>query len=174
MVLDPTSYIVAGYASVFGNIDDDEEIVDAGAFAESIAAKQAVKFYYQHEGIPMLGNRPPRGQTYLLREDDFGLYFESNLVATPASAELATLMGAGILTDASFHYGDHVKKYDAAGRVHLAKMDILEVSVTAQGSNPLAKAWLQEVAAVKSDIRGVFLAEFQRFTTELKIGDRHA
>lgn len=174
MALDPTEYIVAGYASIFGNPDSYDEIVDPGAFAEAIEVKQAIPLYWQHEGMAFLGNAPPRGETYLLREDSQGLYFEANLVATPRSAELATLMDAGLLTDASFAYEQLGWEIDDDGLTHLTKLDPTEVSVTIKGANDRAKAWLQPKPKPKADIRGVFLAELQRFMTEIKTGEQNA
>jgi len=67
----------AGYASVFGRLDDGGDIVMAGAFAKSLKARGqgAVRLLFQHDP------KDPVGVWERIVEDGFGLWVEGRLVA---------------------------------------------------------------------------------------------
>jgi len=69
--------IVTGYASIFNNLDSDNEIVMPGAFAKTLvecgpgSAKPRIKHLWQHDSWQ------PIAIPKELKEEEKGLYFES-------------------------------------------------------------------------------------------------
>ncbi len=66
----------AGYASVFGQVDQGGDIVMAGAFKKSLAKKGAgnIRMLFQHDP------KEPIGIWEKIVEDDFGLWAEGRLL----------------------------------------------------------------------------------------------
>ncbi len=67
----------AGYASVFGRLDEAGDLVMPGAFAKSLARRGAAKLrmLFQHDP------KEPIGTWELVREDGIGLWAEGRLIA---------------------------------------------------------------------------------------------
>lgn len=167
--VDPTRFIVAGYASVFGVEDSYGEIVDAGAFADSIRESQEVPLFWSHEGLGFFGNQPPMGKTYLLREDDHGLYYEATLAPTQRAFEIASLLAGGAVGSASFAYEQLGWEIDTeTGITHLTKLGLMEVSVTTWGANPAATSELRQIDQAESSAAEIFAGEFHTFIQELR------
>ena len=60
----------SGYAAVFGNRDDGDDIIEKGAFAKTIINDfDRIKILSQHDDFEL-----PIGKPLELREDDKGLY----------------------------------------------------------------------------------------------------
>jgi HK97 family phage prohead protease len=74
---DEKTGIVTGYASIFNNLDSDNEIVMQGAFAKTLvergpdSAKPRIKHLWQHDSWQ------PIGIPKVLKEKEKGLYFET-------------------------------------------------------------------------------------------------
>ena len=66
----------AGYASVFGRLDDGGDIVMPGAFRKSLGlrGRHRVKMLFQHDP------KEPVGVWDVAREDGYGLWVEGRLV----------------------------------------------------------------------------------------------
>ena len=70
--VDTTGRRITGYLSAFGNKDHDEDIMEKGAFSKSINERKSdIFFLNQHNWAQ------PHGKFNVLKEDNFGLYFES-------------------------------------------------------------------------------------------------
>jgi HK97 family phage prohead protease len=83
---------VAGYASVFGEIDAARDVVLKGAFADSLKLRgpRRVPMLFQHDPAE------PIGIWLELREDSHGLYARGRLIPEVARArELLSLLRAG-------------------------------------------------------------------------------
>ena len=96
--------IVEGYASVFGNIDSDRDMILQGAFSKTISergpgsAKPRIKHLWQHNSWE------PIAVPIELREDDKGLYFVSQFGKDQFSQDKLQQHIDGIITEMSIGY----------------------------------------------------------------------
>jgi hypothetical protein len=86
--------IVTGYAAVFDLIDEDNEYFVKGAFARTIQARgpqgtNVIKHYWDHT--------EPIGKPVVLKEDDYGLYFESKIAPTRRGQDVLMLYESGVI-----------------------------------------------------------------------------
>jgi HK97 family phage prohead protease len=131
---------VRGYASVFGNVDSYGEIVDKGAFTDFIKANPNVEIpiFWEHDHIWSWGDPArPVGKTTLLREDDYGLYFEGELADTDKATEIATLIEQGAVRNASFAFKVTDEYLEDEVR-HLSGLGLKEISPVNWGANDQA------------------------------------
>lgn len=80
--------IFTGHASVFGVVDLDNDVVEPGAFAESIAtgtAAAGVLIFGQHDD-----RKEPLGRSLELREDAVGCLSRARSVTPPWAATTAS------------------------------------------------------------------------------------
>lgn len=119
-----------GYGSVFGVVDSYREIVDPGAFTESLAEIRAkgrqVPVLWQHQSSQVIG-----GYTSLY-EDATGLYVEGELDIEddPLAKTAWGKLKKGRVTGLSIGFYVREDSYDRVERVtHLKKLDLLEVSL---------------------------------------------
>jgi len=157
---------IEGYASIFGNVDSYGEIVEAGAFADSlVSAKRSgrkVKMLYQHDP------HQPIGVWDDLAEDSKGLYVKGRLLVdkSPKAAEVHGLLQEGALDGLSIGYRT-IKaepKEGKPGIMSLLKLDLYENSIVTFAANERAR-----VEVVKSMLDGGVLPtvrEFEEFLRE--------
>ena len=82
----------AGYASVFGEVDDGGDIVMPGAFRKSLnlRGRHRIKMLFQHDA------KDPVGTWDRIAEDGFGLWVEGRLVGeVPRAEALRRLIAKG-------------------------------------------------------------------------------
>ncbi len=135
---------IRGYFSVFGNVDRYGEIVDPGAFSDWLAEdpSRSLPIYFEHDhagGFWGDGKRRrPVGVTTLIVEDEYGAYFEGELVDTSKGVEVGVLIEAGAARQASF--GFYTKgQYELDEIWHLATLEPFEMSIVAvNAANDLA------------------------------------
>jgi HK97 family phage prohead protease len=141
--------VIEGYASVFGNVDSYGEVVEPGAFADSLVKNQRtgrkVKMLYQHDP------HQPIGVWDDLAEDGKGLWVRGRLLVdqSPKAREVHGLLKEGALDGLSIGYRT-VKaepKEGKPGIVSLVKLDLLENSIVTFAANERAR-----VEVVKSMI----------------------
>lgn len=77
--LDLERRIVMGYAAKFGNIDLHGDMIMPGAFTKTIKergpeGKNEIWFLHDHDTSKV------NGKPNILKEDDYGLYFEAKIV----------------------------------------------------------------------------------------------
>lgn len=126
--------IVSGYASVFGNVDDGGDVVEPGAFAETIAEGVGrVKILALHNDCWL-----PVGRPLVLKEDTKGLYFEARISDTALGRDVKTLIRDGVLTEFSIGYDPIEFEFDATGIRHLRKVKLWEISIVTWAMNPEA------------------------------------
>jgi uncharacterized protein len=127
-----------GYASVFGALDRGMDIVERGAFAESIK-KRKPKMLWQHDTRQVIGVWED------VREDERGLYVKGRLLNdVEKGREALALMKAGAIDSMSIGY--RTVEAEDEGRVRkLKKVELWEVSVVTFPMLPDAK-----ITAVKS------------------------
>ena len=123
-----------GYASIFGNKDLGNDVIEKGAFMRSLRRKGAkkIKMLYQHD------TKEPIGVFDKVMEDQNGLYVKGRLaMGTQKGKEVYELMKMGAIDG----YDDK-RKY----RV-LKEVDLMEISAVTFPMNPRAR-----IQAVKSDM----------------------
>ena len=136
-----------GYASIFGNKDLGNDVIEKGAFMRSLRRKGAkkIKMLYQHD------TKEPIGVFDKVMEDQNGLYVKGRLaMGTQKGKEVYELMKMGAIdglsvgyrVDAKGHHYDDKRKY----RV-LKEVDLMEISAVTFPMNPRAR-----IQAVKSDM----------------------
>lgn len=118
-----------GYGSVFGNVDAYGEVVEKGAFADSLKAIKA-----SGDPLPMLWQHRsdlPIGGYDVLREDERGLYVEGWLMLDdiPLAKQAHALMKRRVVKGLSIgYYVDEWSMDEKAGVLRLKKLDLKEVS----------------------------------------------
>ena len=135
-----------GYASVFGNKDLGNDVVEKGAFMRSLRRKGAkkIKMLYQHD------TKEPIGVFDQVKEDEDGLYVKGRLaMGTQKGKEVYELMKMGAIDGLSVGYRVDAKGYDYDKRKkyrRLKEVDLMEISAVTFPMNPSAR-----ISAVKSD-----------------------
>jgi len=137
---------LVGYASVFGNVDSDGEIIDRGAFRTSLSSNRGiVPILWQHD------RTQPVGWATSAEEDSYGLKVAGRLMmdceaGRRAHSYLKTASTAG--GQAGLSIGFTVPSggsYFKDGVRHFQACELREWSVVTFAANPLAV-----VTAVKS------------------------
>jgi HK97 family phage prohead protease len=117
----------AGYASVFGRVDDGGDIVMPGAFRRSLnlRGRHRVKMLFQHDP------KEPVGTWEKIGEDGFGLWVEGRLVPeVPRAEALKRLIARGAVDGLSIGFRT-VKATRAGPQDHrrLWEVDLWEISI---------------------------------------------
>lgn len=132
---------IEGYASVFGVVDSYNEVVEPGAFVDSLVkAKRTgrtIKMLYQHDpGQPL-------GVWDDLAEDSKGLWVKGRLLrdVSPKAAEVHGLLKEGALDGLSIGYRTikSEPKEGKPGVISLVKLDLLENSIVTFAANERAR-----------------------------------
>jgi len=132
--IDGETGIIAGYASVFGNVDQGRDIVEQGAFTKTIAEGVGrVKILFNHSEEPY-----PLGKPLELREDARGLFIKGQITKTDLGANVLKLIKDNVLSEFSIGYEPIVFDYDSDGVRHLREVKLWEVSVVVFAMNPEA------------------------------------
>lgn len=118
---------VSGWASTFGGEPDSYgDVIVAGAFAESIAARPT-KFLFEHF--------EPIGKQLEIREDDKGLWGRWSIVDTQTGTDAYKLVKSGVLDSLSIGYMTLEADFREDGIRLLRKVDLFEVSAVAIPAN---------------------------------------
>jgi len=133
-----------GYASVFGEEDLSRDVIEPGAFKDSLNRRgiAGIKMLFQHDP------NQPIGVWEDLRELPRGLYARGKLLMEVVRArEVLSLMLAGALDGLSIGFRTIKARKDGNGGVrHIEQVDLWEVSVVTFPMQPLAR-----VSAVKQN-----------------------
>lgn len=146
----PDFLTVSGYGAVFGNVDSHGDVIEKGAFFETIKSRKP-KMLWQHDPDQ------PVGVWDEMREDENGL-FMSGRVSRKASkgAEIAALLEMNAIEGLSIGYRTVGHKMDGDSRI-LTKLDLWETSIVTFPSNELANVYHMKSAEVeKRDLERVF------------------
>lgn len=141
----------SGYGSIFGNKDLGNDVVVAGAFAQSIGRKgaKAVKLLYQHK------QDEPIGVFDEIIEDRRGLKVKGRLaMGTQRGREVYELMKMGAIDGLSIGYRVDAKGYDydeKRKRRYLKSVDLMEISAVTFPMNPRAR--IQAVKGAERTVR---------------------
>lgn len=134
----------AGYLAVFGNRDAHDDIIAPGACDATLAALTADP-YSERFLLPMLfahDHAKPLGGFTTLEANQRGLAFTASInTETQLGRETASLVKSGGLRGMSIGYVAE-KTHMAKGGVRvIERLRLIEGSVVALGSNPLAKVY---------------------------------
>lgn len=129
---------IAGYASWFGIEDTGRDVVEAGAYCDSLARLSAegrrVKMLWQHDPAQVIGVWDE------VREDARGLFVKGRLLPGVEKArEAAELIGAGALDGLSIGYTVKRAGKDGQGRRLLKELELWEVSLVTFPMLPSAR-----------------------------------
>ena len=148
-----------GYASIFGNKDLGNDIVEEGAFIKSLRKRKAknVKMLWQHK------TDMPIGVYDRIREDEDGLKVRGRLaLGTQAGKDAYELLKMGAIDGMSIGYkADPEKQYydERKRRRHLKEVDLMEISLVTFPMNPKA-----QITAVKGSDRSI--RDWEKFLRE--------
>tara|TARA_R100000742_G_C4278146_1_gene100663 strand:+ start:1504 stop:2370 length:867 start_codon:yes stop_codon:yes gene_type:complete len=143
--------IFSGYASIFGNKDLGNDIVQKGAFLKSLGKKRPkqIKMLFQHK------TDEPIGIYKKIEEDEKGLYVEGQLaMGTQRGREVHELMKMGAIDGLSIGYkmdGDGYEWNNGGDRRKLKEIDLMEISAVTFPMNP--KARVRKVKGTEITIR---------------------
>ncbi|NDE91303.1 MAG: HK97 family phage prohead protease, partial [Alphaproteobacteria bacterium] len=134
-----TSGVIGGYASVFGEVDAQRDIVAKGAFTGSLAkyqhSKSAPAMLWMHD------TAEPIGVWMKLREDARGLYVEGQLaVKTQDGADAYELLKIGAVNGLSIGYTTIKSTIDSKTKIRtLTQVELFEISLVTFPANALAR-----------------------------------
>jgi hypothetical protein len=141
----------SGYASIFGNKDLGNDIVEKGAFASSLKRKspKQIKMLFMHK------TDEPIGVYEKMEEDEKGLRVEGKLaLGTQRGKEVYELMKMGAIDGLSIGYRVDAKGYhydDDGKKRRLKNVDLMEISAVTFPMNP--KARVRKVKGAECTIR---------------------
>lgn len=130
-----TGYTFSGYASVWEVVDSHNDVTVEGSFSGSIAKWESNKFLspiylmYNHKS-----KNKPIGKITLLREDNYGLFIKAELTQGLPIADKLVKSG---LKDKGLSIGYFANDYyEENGIRYLTDIDLVEVSIVDNASNP--------------------------------------
>lgn len=127
---------IAGYASVFNVVDRQRDVVEKGAFLNSIKKPlRDIKLLWQHQW------QEPIGTIEQLFEDQNGLYMQAQLLLDVARArEAYSLLAAKAIDGLSIGYAPVSYQIDAdTGIRKLKEVELFEISLVTMPANPNAQ-----------------------------------
>jgi HK97 family phage prohead protease len=138
--VDVEKRIITGYASKVGNIDLVGDMIMPGAFTKTInergpMGKNEIWFLHNHS------TDSPLGKPSILKEDNYGLYFESKIVDTEIGSDILKLYNEGLINQHSIGFSTiKQNKVDATagnpGYYQIQEVKLYEFSSVLWGANP--------------------------------------
>jgi HK97 family phage prohead protease len=132
--VDSKQGIVTGYFSAFGNVDSDGDIMMPGAFKRSIQdwgpeGKGRIKHLLNHDPSK------PLGKIQVLKEDEYGLYYESKVGKHNLGQDYIKMIESGLIAEHSIGFKTlREQKSGEANQIH--EVMLFEgSSLTAWGAN---------------------------------------
>lgn len=163
-----------GYGAVFGNIDTHGDLIEPGAFKESLAewgtrgALPAMKLMHGSAANPFSGSDLPIGVWTEMREDTKGLRVAGRLsgLKTDRGQFHYALMQDGALNGLSIGYKPTRVSRNNAPQIKrsLAAVRLMEVSLVPQGSND--QALVTDLKAILDGGELPTVRQFEKFLRE--------
>jgi HK97 family phage prohead protease len=115
----------AGYASVFGRLDEGGDIVLPGAFRRSLGRHRDIRMLFQHDP------KEPVGVWERLAEDSHGLWVEGRLVPeVPRAEALRRLIATRAIDGLSIGFRTvRATREPGTGHRRLGEIDLWEISI---------------------------------------------
>jgi len=137
---DDKFFVFEGLASTFGNTDLVDDIVDKGAFANSLAIRMP-KVLWQHD------TAEPIGMPEQIMETEQGLFMKARLPKddTFVSGRVIPQLKVGSISSMSI--GFTVKDFDVVGEIrHLKEVELFEISLVTFPANTKAEVtWFKSI-----------------------------
>ncbi len=135
--IDEKKGVITGYFSVFGNKDSDEDVIMPGAFKKTLSENyRRIKHLYQHDPWrPLAGVKQEK---LLVKEDNYGLYFESQISQTSWGRDAIQLYVDGVVDEQSIGF-QTIKSNDREGYRELTELKLWEGSVVTWAANEMAQ-----------------------------------
>ncbi|QUS40584.1 HK97 family phage prohead protease [Tardiphaga alba] len=156
-----------GYASTFGNVDQGGDVVEPGAFIESVVKAKAdgrvIPMLWQHD------QREPIGGWKDIAEDSKGLYVKGHLLidadplARRAHAHLKNKTIGGMSIGYGIPAGGAEPDEKRRGVMRLKKVDLREISLVTMPMNLSAR-----ILGVKAILDGGALPTVREFEEHLR------
>lgn len=172
--VDEKSGEFSGYGAVFGNIDTHGDVIEPGAFKESLAewgvrgAFPAMKMMHGSAANPFTGSDLPIGVWTDMREDAKGLRVAGKLsgLNTDRGRFNYALMQDGALNGLSIGYKAIRLSRSTSPQIKrsLATLKLMEVSLVPQGSND--QALVTDIKSILGDGDLPSVREFENFLRE--------
>ena len=125
--------VIKGYASMFGNVDSDGDIIDRGAYTKTLSEnKERIKFLWQHF-MDM-----PLGKVNDVYEDEVGLPFEAKISDTELGKDAKTLIKDGVLNEFSVGFMPIKMQKENDGYNHIKEVKLFEFSLVTLAANDQA------------------------------------
>lgn len=128
--------VYEGHFSIFGNVDDGDDVMHRGAFKETLKLRRGrIKVFLAHDWSKLIAPPPD-----VINEDDAGLFASGHLtLGSFWGRETWELMKDGALTEGSIGYraDPDAIEYDDDGVRHLYKVALYEISPVPLGMNAL-------------------------------------
>lgn len=136
--MSPSPIEIRGYASVFGNLDSQQDRVMPGAFLESIATKFPIPLLWHHY------RDQPIGQVEFAKEDDHGLYIHARIIRGFSESDRASsLIKEQCISGLSIGYQVLGYEYEALPTEQVVRslyaLDLWEVSIVTFPANQAAR-----------------------------------
>lgn len=137
--VDMTNRIVMGYAAKFGNIDLHGDMIMPGAFTKTIQergpqGKNEIWFLHNHS------SDSPLGKPSVLKEDNFGLYFEAAIIDTEIGEDILKLYENGLINQHSIGFStikeSKVEEGNQKPYYQIQEVKLYEFSSVLWGANP--------------------------------------
>ncbi len=130
--------IFEGYASTFGNVDRADDVIEAGAFDETIAEHRArnrpIRMLFQHGYQNLIGGFPIED----VKVDNFGLFVKGEVnLESDLGRRTFSLMKQGVLTDMSIGFSITDWEIKDGLRI-IKKAKLWEISAVDEPCNQLA------------------------------------
>ena len=152
--------IFEGYASVFGNIDSDGDVIEKGAFRKTLAegvASGGVLILAQHED-----RDEPLGKSLSLEEDDHGLKIKGYISPTRKGMDYRLLLKDGVIDAMSIGLAVTNDYRGDDGARHITGAELFEVSLVNIPANDQAR--IQRYKSQKQG--GTPMFELKDYSTE--------
>lgn len=143
--LDAEERTFEGYASIFGNVDAYNDIVQQGAFKKTLQERgNNIKILWQHDPTK------PIGKVVEAKEDKVGLKVKGKISETDPGNEALQLMRDGVIGELSIGYDTIKRDYDEEGHRLLKEIKLYEVSpVTFPANNQAVVTAVKSVVGFK-------------------------
>lgn len=149
---------IKGYLTVWGVRDTYGTVPIKGCFAKSIQergpdsnSKYKITFLWQHD------MKDPIGQFTVLKEDDYGLYFEAVVDDVPNGKRAVTQVKSGTLNQFSYGFDyiwDKMEYDEATDSILMYEVELIEGSIVTRGSCDQTYAFrsTEEFATAKGEL----------------------
>jgi uncharacterized protein len=143
---------IAGYASVFGEVDAQGDVVAKGAFTRTLAKYNQMKM--TPSMLWMHDVAAPIGVWTTFIEDARGLYVEGTLaIKTKAGSDAYELLKMGAITGLSIGYNAVKITRNSKEKIRtLTEVNLFEISLVTFPANDLARVHTVKTNTVKANV----------------------